>query len=257
MPGIDPGKHELIVAVDADNPREAVRYRKATRHEKEKQFAKEIADAKPEEVLDAERSLSDREEHSYSADLDAFCAYCGRRHAVMEVCLAFYRQRMHRHLRWKTVIKEQQSEAKLCNRLRGIHKKGDRRQLVLAYGSWGAIAGPQVADKGLPPCIGKGLMHKLSRHFVVAITPEAYQSNAADAWPCRAIRRCRTPLRKKVGIRRCRRDCGLTPLNRDKNAAINIATNFTRLYEGRDPIRKQTASDLEMQRLKAICTECD
>ena len=68
-----------------------------------------------------------------------------------------------RSVQFETVIKEQQSEAKLCHRLRGIHKKGDDRQLVLCYGSWGAIAGPHVANKGLPPCIGKGLLHKLSR----------------------------------------------------------------------------------------------
>ena len=81
---------------------------------------------RPTSVIQAEKSLSDREELSYSADLKAFCAYCDRRHAAMEVCLAFYRQRMHRHHRWKTVIKEQQSEAKLCNRLHGmLHNKGN------------------------------------------------------------------------------------------------------------------------------------
>ena len=262
--GIDPGKHELIVAVDSDDCRgSAVRYTEKQRvHDKrEKQFAKEVVDAKPENVLEAERSLSDREKHSYSADLDAFCAYCGRRHVVMEACLAFYRQRMHRHHRWKTVIKEQQSEANLCNRLRAIRKKGDGRQLVLAYGSWGAVAGPHMANKGLPPCIGKGLMHKLSRHFVVAITPEAYTSQTCcrchgPAGPFEEVERC---FGKKVrGLRRCQsEDCGLTPLNRDKNAAINIATNFSRLYEGHDPIRKQTPADLEMQGLRAICAECD
>jgi hypothetical protein len=262
--GIDPGKHELIVAIDADNPRaSAVRYTQKERcHDKrQRQFAKEVADAKPEDVIQAEKSLSDRKQHSYSADLEAFCAYCGRRHAVMEKCLAFYRRRMHRHHRWKTVIKEQQSEAKLCNRLRGIHKKGDGRQLVLCYGSWGAVAGPHVANKGLPPCIGKGLMHKLSRHFVVAITPEAYTSQTCcrchgPAGPFEEVERC---FRKKVrGLRRCQsEDCGLTPLNRDKNAAINIATNFLRLYQGQPTIRQQSTADLELQGLKAICSECD
>ena len=262
--GIDPGKHNLLVAVDADRPRgSAVRYTaKQRNHEKrQKQFAKEVAALKTEDVLEAEQSLSDREAHSYSADLDAFKAYCGRRHAVMEACLAFYEQRIHRHHRWKTVIKEQQSEANVCNRLRAMHKSGDSRHLVLAYGSWGAVAGPHTANKGLPPCIGKGLMQKLSRYFTVAVTPEAYTSQTCcrclgPAGPFEDVERgCG---RKVRGLRRCQsEDCGLTPLNRDKMAAVNIATNFTRLYEGRDPIRKQTCADLHLEELKAICAECD
>ena len=42
---------------------------------------------------------------------------------------------------------------------------------------------------------------------------------------------------KKIrGLRRCtQRDCML-PLNRDKNGATNIGTNFMRLFEDKTPI---------------------
>ena len=50
--------------------------------------------------------------------------------------------------------------------------------MVLAHGSWGTIAGRTGAtcNKGNPPCIGVGLMRKLAKRFVVAITPEQYTS---------------------------------------------------------------------------------
>ena len=112
---------------------------------------------------------------------------------------------------------------------------------MLCYGSWGAIAGPHVANEGLPPCIGKGLLQKLGRHFVVAVTPEAYTSQTCCHChgPVGSFEEVEGCFGKKVrGLRRCQsEDCGLTPLNRDKNAAINIATNFLRLYQGEPAIR--------------------
>lgn len=79
----------------------------------------------------------------------------------------------------KTAIKIQQSEERLYRRLAGIQKKrGDRRSLVLAYGSWGhggRQSGRRMQSRQ-PPCIGSGLMRKLSRRFVVSPTPEAYTS---------------------------------------------------------------------------------
>ena len=56
-----------------------------------------------------------------------------------------------------------------------MHKNSDTRKLVLAYGSWGLIAGKNGAcKKGNPPWIGVGLMRKLAQRFVVAPTPEQY-----------------------------------------------------------------------------------
>ena len=52
------------------------------------------------------------------------------------------------------------------------------KQLVIAYGSWGSVAGrPGAAvNKHLPPTMGVGMMRLLAKHFPVVITPEAYTS---------------------------------------------------------------------------------
>jgi len=44
------------------------------------------------------------------------------------------------------------------------------------------------------------------------------------------------------GIRCTQRDC-MIPLNRDRNGASNIATNFKRLFEGHAPIRTMGEED--------------
>ena len=50
------------------------------------------------------------------------------------------------------------------------------------------------------------------------------------------------------------RDC-MIPLNRDKNGAINIGTNFQRLMRGERPIRSMTAEDLVFHQA-SVCLEC-
>ena len=126
----------------------------------------------------------------------------------MDACLAFYADLGHRKRRWKTAIKTQQSEERLIQRLEGIKKKGDPRPLVLAYDSWGLVAGRAGAacNRGNPPCIGVGLMRKLSRRFVVAPTPEAYTSKTC----CRCLGPCgpweekEAEMGRKIrGLRRC------------------------------------------------------
>ena len=54
---------------------------------------------------------------------------------------------------------------------------------------------------------------------------------------------------KKIrGLRRCtQRDCML-PLNRDKNGATNIGTNFMRLFEDKTPVRSMSDEDLDQLR---------
>ena len=78
-------------------------------------------------------------------------------------------RRLPRCRRWKTYIKSQQSEEQLYQRLRGIHNQSDKRTLVLAYGSWGAVAGRPglVANRGNTPCIGVGLMN--TPYFTVCV----------------------------------------------------------------------------------------
>ena len=164
--------------------------------------------------------------NSRSVNLQTFCNYCNKRHETLEECLVSYATLPYRKRRWKTSIKTQQSEERLYKRLEAL--KTDDRPLVLAYGSWGMIAGrPGAAcNKGNPSCIGVGLMRKLSKRFLVAPTPEAYTSKTCsrcfgDCGPCSEME---DRMGKKIrGLRRCtQRDCMLF-LNRDKNGATNLS----------------------------------
>jgi hypothetical protein len=261
--GVDPGKRELIVGVDMDNSKDSplVRYtqKQRLRDLRSRQYADEGMRGKPQSVLDAEAELTGF--HSRTSNLEAFCAYCCKRHESLDACLAFYADIGHRQRRWKTAIKAQQSEERLYKRLEGIRKKLDRRPIVLAYGSWGMIAGRAGAacNRGNPPCIGVGLMRKLSRRFVVSPTPEAYTSKTC----CRCLGACEpweekeAAMGKKIrGLRRCtQRDCML-PLNRDKNGAMNIGTNFMRLFEDKTPVRSMSDEDLAFHRA-SLCLECE
>lgn len=261
--GVDPGKRELIVGVDMDDPKNTstVRYtqQQRLRDLRSRQYADEASREKPGRVKDAEAALAGF--HSRSADLESFCAYCRARHDSMDACLAFYADLRHRKRRWKTAIKAQQSEERLFKRLEGIKKKGDPRRLVLAYGSWGLVAGRTGAacNRGNPPCIGVGLMRKLSRRFVVSPTPEAYTSKTC----CRCLGPCgpweekEAAMRKKIrGLRRCtQRDCKFVPLNRDRNGATNIGTNFQRLFEDKAPIRSLSEADVAFYQA-TLCLEC-
>ena len=257
--GVDPGKRELIVGVDADNPRAgAVRYtqRQRARELRSKQYAAEAADAVTEDVSAASAGLAGY--NSRTADPDVFCMYCRKRHETLDECLACYANLVFRRHRWKVAIKEQQSEERLYKQLEAL--QNDERPIVLAYGSWGMVAGQAGAacNRGNPPCIGVGLMRKLARRFVVAPTPEAYTSKTC----CRCLGECgpwaevEERMRKRVrGLRRCtQRDCKI-PLNRDKNGAINIGKNFQRLMRGESPIRCMTAEDLAFHRA-SMCLEC-
>ena len=258
--GIDPGKRELICAVDMDNPVHAstVRYtqQQRLRDLRSRQYADENVRERTQETKEAETGLTGY--NSRSVNLQTFCNYCNKRHETLEACLASYATLSYRKRRWKTSIKTQQSEERLYKRLEAL--KTDDRPLVLSYGSWGMIAGrPGAAcNKGNPSCIGVGLMRKLSKRFLVSPTPEAYTSKTCsrcfgDCGPCSEME---DRMGKKIrGLRRCtQRDCMLF-LNRDKNGATNIGTNFTRLFEDKSPIRSMTDEDLDFHRA-SLCFEC-
>jgi hypothetical protein len=280
--GIDPGKHELIVAVvipdadDGDTKKcRIVRYTlKQRRHETgAAQYQKELLASKPPEVIAAETALG--QFNSKTVSLNEFAAFCAKRRELQATLLAFYTQLEHRHRRWKTVIKSQQSEQALYNRLRALRASDDSRRIVLAYGSWGMVAGRagNACNKGLPPTLGVGLMRKLARHFVVALTPEQYSTKTCCVCghPCGPWKEKEAEKKKEEeakaeakerkegdkpykfrgirGLRMCTNpNCGPkggTPLNRDRNAAINIGRNFKRLFKGEEPIRHMTEEDLE------------
>lgn len=261
--GVDPGKRELIVGVNMDDPKTSplVRYtqKQRLRDLRSRQYADEARRGKPLEIKDAEAGLAGF--NSRTANLTDFCAYCEKRHETLDKCLAFYADLGHRRRRWKKVIKEQVSEERLYRRLENMKNKDDTRPIVLAYGSWGMVAGRAGAacNRGNPPCIGVGLMRKLARRFVVAPTPEAYTSKTC----CRCLGPCEPWEEKEVamgfkirGLRRCtQRDC-MIPLNRDKNGATNIGTNFKRLMRDSLPIRSMSDEDLAFHRA-SLCLECD
>ena len=63
---------------------------------------------------------------------------------------------------------------------------------------------------------------------------------------------------KKIrGLRRCtQRDCKFVPLNRDRNGAQNIGTNFQRMFEDKAPIRSMSETDVTFHRARLCCLEC-
>jgi hypothetical protein len=264
--GIDPGKRELVVAVDTDDPKDApvVRYTLAQRRRdlRVRQYLDECRRSKPQTVAVVEEELSLLS--SKAPGLAGFAAFATERRRLMSECpdmARFYEEEEHRMRRRKTKIKTQQSEARLFKRLRGMHAPGDGRQMVLAYGSWGLLAGrPGIAcNKGTPPAVGAGLMKRLALHFVVAPTPEQYTSKtcAGCGGLCGPHPVLRTRHNKDTirGLRVCQNEgCGLL-FNRDKLGARNIGTQFHRLLAGQGPLKTMTTEELEFHRLN-VCLEC-
>lgn len=262
--GVDPGKRELVNCVDMDNPKDTspVRYTQPQRRN-EQGFAiyKKADEACKTQAVDAEASLEGF--NSRSVDLETFGAYLAQRRSVTPTLSACYNDIGFRRRRWKRYMNTQRSESRLYNRIKSIQK--DDRPLVLAYGSWGMIAGQPGAacNRGSPPTIGVGLMRKLEKHFVVALTPEAYTSKTCChcLGPCGPWKEVEEKMGKTIrGLRRCQNEeCtvnGGLPLNRDKNGAINIGTNFKRLFEEKAPIRSMTDEDIAFHRA-TTCLACD
>jgi hypothetical protein len=57
------------------------------------------------------------------------------------------------------------------------------------------------------------------------------------------------------GLRLCQTENCNLPINRDRNGATNIGTNFQRLFEGQGPIRLMSEEDLLLHRLNR-CFDC-
>jgi hypothetical protein len=254
--GIDPGKRELIHGVDMDNTRRgSVRYTLAQRRRETcvEQYKEEAEKDKPGSVVEAEKALAGF--NSRSSDLTTFRAYCKQRHATLDACFTFYADYGHRQRRWKRAIKVQKSESKLYERLQALQT--DKRPLILAYGAWGLTAGNDPCKRGIPPCIGVGLMRKLSKRFVVVPTPEHCTSKTCFRClgACSPWKEVEEKMEKKIrGLRLCtQRDCML-PLNRDKNGAINIGHNFERLMRGESPIKAMTEEEVAFHRAR-LCLD--
>ena len=101
-------------------------------------------------------------------------------------------------------------------------------------------------------------MKKLALHFVVAPTPEHFTSKTCVRCMglCGAHPTLKTKNDKEIrGLRVCHHEgCGLFQ-NRDKTGATNIGLQFTRLLQGKPPIRKMDDTELEFHRLN-MCLEC-
>jgi hypothetical protein len=263
--GIDPGKRELVVCVDADDPTGApvVRYTLAQRRRdlRTRQYADEGKRCKPAGVADAEEQLS--ELNSKAPSLEEYARFSTKRRALLRERVEvtdFYADLGFRERRRKTRIKAQQSEARLVERLRGMHAADDPRRLVLAYGAWGLVAGRPNApgNRGHPPAIGVGLMRRLARDFVVALTPEHHTSKTCVkcGGACGAHPTLKTKTNREIrGLRVCQHEgCGLHQ-NRDKTGATNIGFQFARLVRGQPPLRPMSDEELEFHRL-TTCAEC-
>jgi len=260
--GVDPGKRELVVCVNMEERMASpVRYtqKQRTRDMRAAQYMAKQQRDRPRAVAEAEAALAGF--NSRASSLADFASYCAKRHESLEASLAYYSDLGHRRRRWQSAIREQKSEERLYRRIEGMRKPEDARPILLAYGSWGLVAGRAGAacNRGNPPCIGVGLMRKLARRFVVSPTPEAYTSKTCCRChgPCGPWEEKEAEMGKKIrGLRRCtQRDCML-PLNRDKNGATNIGTNFLRLMGDQPTIRSMTDEDLAFHRA-SICMECD
>ena len=262
--GVDPGKRELVVCVDMNRTEEranTVRYTQMQRIDEtgSRIFTKKAHERKPEHVRQIEEGLAGC--NSRTATAAGFKEYCEKRHAGLEACLHFYSRLQHRIWRRRRCINAQKSEEKLYKRIETF-RQHDKRPLVLAYGSWGQVAGrPGAAcNKRLPPTIGVGLMRKLARRFVVAITPEAYTSKTC----CVCLGGCgpwkeleATRGQKIRGLRCCTQQGCMIPLNRDRNGAINIGINFLRQMTDAPLLRPMTDHDLAHRQTKAgLCLEC-
>ena len=204
--------------------------------------------------------------NSRSPSLDAFRAYITCRRAHLQSSLEFYGRLDHRQRRWKRGIRKQQADQKMVNKL--CRFKTDDRPLVLAYGSWG-LSASKTNFKGLPPCIGKGLMKTLAKSFAVVITPEHYTSKTC--FKCNGLcgahstlhrtklvntDGCSTTRKYPVrGLRVCQNEECKQFMNRDRLGAFNIGRNFERLFRGEPPLRELSRKEEELNRLQ--CSLCE
>ena len=134
---------------------------------------------------------------------------------------------------------------------------------MLAYGSWGAESGKASSwvKRGNPPTIGVGLMKKLSKRFVVSLTPEHHTSQTC----CKCLGVCgawtdkENEMGKKLrGLRICQDEGCKLPQNRDRMGASNIGLQFRRLFSDQGPIRQMTDEERELHRLRIeTCEVCD
>jgi len=262
--GIDPGMRELVCAVDCDDVSDpkarSERYtlKQRMRDRRSVDAAAEIAHTKSADVGLSEQQLSEHNSRALSAA--TFRKYLVARRERMGACLEYYSQQWHRKRRWKKCVKTQQSEERLYKRLGAMHAPDDERPLVLAYGAWGAKDASACIKKGTPPATSVGLLRKLAKRFLCAITPEFGTSSMCCKClgPAGPWRDKEQEWGKKVrGLRVCQNESCGCPLNRDRSAAKLIGLNFQRLMTGQPTVRQMTTEEREFHRLNVADTGAD
>ena len=258
--GVDPGKRELVVATDMERP-ESTPVRYTLRQRQYEMRTRAMEDEHRREVpFEVSSAIEDASQSSSrTASLEGFADYCRLRHEGIDVCLHHYGYLPHRARRWKTYIRSQVSEEMLYKRIEKLRTADDSRPLCLAYGSWGLVAGRVGAcNKGNPPCIGVGLMRKLSKRFLVAMTPEQYTSKICRR--CDGLCGAHPTLRSQHGteirgLRLCQQNACSLLQNRDRTGSYNIGRQFNRLFQGLPPLRALSSVEEEMTLLQ--CGVCD
>ena len=219
---------------------------------------------KPEAVADLEHTLAASD--AKSASVAGLGAYITARAAVLAPLLAHYEAEHHRKLRWKGRCAGESSVASFVEKLKKMRRQEDGKQdLVVAWGAWGVVAGRpgQIVNRGKAPCLGVGLMKRVAKVLPVVKTPEHMTSQTC----CRCGGHCGRHhtvednrlndhpwwggRREIRGLRLCENSECRKPLNRDANAAVNIGTNFLRLYCGLPPIAAMTAEEATLTALQA------
>jgi hypothetical protein len=252
--GADPGKRELLVCtnVSAEVPADELLRRVP---------AARLTAGERRHALRAERntrctldfsSLSNH--NSKSVALSTLQAYFEARRAVADAAFAAYESPMYRKRRWQAHRASQRCMTDFVRRIRALQRH-EGSTLVLAYGSWSSVAGRpgQCCNRGNAPCIGIGLRRELSKHFVVAVTPEHHTSKTCclcghECGPCDDVdaqrrqdkiaratsdEELRRASRFSVrGLRRCTNAACAAHLNRDLNASVNIGRRCADALQG-------------------------
>ena len=104
-------------------------------------------------------------------------------------------------------------------------------------------------------------MRKLSRRFVVALTPEHGTSKTCCKClgPCGPWAAMEEEARTKIrGLRICQDEGCKLPMNRDRMAAANVGVTFCKRFRGEAPLRAMSAEERELHRLQlGCCAPCD
>ena len=241
----------------------------------------------PDAVVAADRALST--ENSKGPTAAALLAYGRLRSSLQPTLQPWHTDPRRRQTHWKAFIEKQRSFSQFCDRIRSlaIKQQGKATQIVIAYGAFGTSSGMGV--KGLPPCIGKGLLTKLSREFLIVVVPEHYTSQRClhcggecgnHAYLADRDRRAQTDSRleerlgkqlewadtsaQRVAARqrydramghpceiRGLRFCNRCKrcLNRDANSAPQMAVQLKRLMLGMGPLYKRDKKEEELDKL--------